>query len=80
MKVEVVNCSMDVIDDIDVVFWVVIVIEIKYYRVQLRYEGYELNFVGDFWFDLRLKNIYLVGWCVKWNKLFILFLGMDQIL
>lgn len=71
MKVEVVNCSMDVIDDTDVAFWVATVIEIKHYRVQLRYEGYESNPAGDFWFDLRSKNIHPVGWCAKRNKLLI---------
>lgn len=71
MKVEVVNCSMDVIDDTDVAFWVATVIEIKHYRVQLRYEGYESNPAGDFWFDLRSKNVHPVGWCAKRNKLLI---------
>ena len=71
MKVEVVNCSMDVIDDTDVAFWVAAVIEIKHYRVQLRYEGYESDPAGDFWFDLRSKNIHPVGWCAKRNKLLI---------
>lgn len=71
MKVEVVNCSMDVVDDTDVAFWVATVIEIKHYRVQLRYEGYESNPAGDFWFDLRSKNIHPVGWCAKRNKLLI---------
>lgn len=71
MKVEVVNCSMDVVDDTDVAFWVATVIEIKHYRVKLRYEGYEVNPAGDFWFDLRSKNIHPVGWCAKRNKLLI---------
>lgn len=71
MKVEVVNCSLDVVDDTDVAFWVATVIEIKHYRVQLRYEGYESNPAGDFWFDLRSKNIHPVGWCAKRNKLLI---------
>ena len=71
MKVEVVNCSMDVIDDTDVAFWVAAVIEIKNYRVLLRYEGYESSPAGDFWFDLRSKNIHPVGWCAKRNKLLI---------
>lgn len=71
MKVEVVNCSIDVVDDTDVAFWVATVIEIKNYRVQLRYEGYESNPAGDFWFDLRSKNIHPVGWCAKRNKLLI---------
>lgn len=71
MKVEVVNCSMDVIDDTDVAFWVATVIDIKHYRVQLRYEGYESSPAGDFWFDLRSKNIHPVGWCAKRNKLLI---------
>lgn len=71
MKVEVVNCSIDVVDDTDVAFWVATVIEIKHYRVQLRYEGYESDPAGDFWFDLRSKNIHPVGWCAKRNKLLI---------
>ena len=71
MKVEVVNCSIDVVDDTDVAFWVATVIEIKHYRVQLRYEGYESNPAGDFWFDLRSRNIHPVGWCAKRNKLLI---------
>lgn len=71
MKVEVVNCSMDVVDDTDVAFWVATVIEIKHYIVQLRYEGYESSPAGDFWFDLRSKNIHPVGWCAKRNKLLI---------
>ena len=71
MKVEVVNCSVDVVDDTDVAFWVATVIDIKHYRVQLRYEGYENDTGGDFWFDLRSGNIHPVGWCAKRNKLLI---------
>ena len=71
MKVEVVNCGIDVVDDTDVAFWVATVIHIQQYRVLLRYEGYEDDPTGDFWFDLRSKNIHPVGWCARRNKLLI---------
>ena len=71
MKVEVVNCSTDVIDDTDIAFWVATVAEIKQYQVLLRYEGNENDPTADFWFDLRSKNIHPVGWCAKRNKLLI---------
>ncbi|EDO44413.1 predicted protein, partial [Nematostella vectensis] len=71
MKVEVVNCGMDVVDDTEVAFWVATVKQLRQHRVLLRYEGYEDDDSADFWFDLRSMNIHPVGWCAKRNKLLI---------
>jgi len=71
MKVEVVNCGMDVVDDSEVAFWVATVMQLRQHRVLLRYEGYEDDETADFWFDLRSPNIHPVGWCAKRNKLLI---------
>lgn len=71
MKVEVVNCGMDVVDDSEVAFWVATVMQLRQHRVLLRYEGYEEDETADFWFDLRSPNIHPVGWCAKRNKLLI---------
>ncbi|XP_020915017.1 MBT domain-containing protein 1 isoform X2 [Exaiptasia diaphana] len=71
MKVEVVNCGMDVMDDSEVAFWVATVMQLRQHRVLLRYEGYEEDETADFWFDLRSPNIHPVGWCAKRNKLLI---------
>lgn len=58
MKLEVLNkCNIGI-------YWVILVIMICGSLLRLRFDGYEEDFFVDFWCDLILLEIYLIGWCV----------------
>lgn len=58
MKLEVLNkCNIGI-------YWVISVIMTCGLLLRLRFDGYEEDFFVDFWCDLILLEIYLIGWCV----------------
>ena len=71
MKVEVVNCGVDVPKDTETAYWVATIQKVNINMMLLRYEGYEEDDNSDFWFDVRSKNVHPVGWCYSVQRLLI---------
>ncbi|CAF1015774.1 unnamed protein product [Adineta steineri] len=65
MKVEVINtdCSYNLNDPKEKIFWFAYIVRVEGYLALLRYEGCDDDSSMDFWCNLCNKDVHCVGWC-----------------
>jgi len=65
MKVEVINtdCSHNLNDSKEKIFWFAYIVRVEGYLALLRYEGCDDDPSMDFWCNLCNKDVHCVGWC-----------------